>query len=309
MKISKTAIKLFLSVCFKGISQVLLIENAISGFIIFLAISIFSLKLGVIAFLSTAIGAIFGKLVKIDNNIVNQGLMGYNSVLTGISLMLLLTGPNRWVIALVGAVVAAIFTVAFMYAMKPTKMPILTFPFVLLVWLILLASVKLKIFKLSPNLLPQNLPDIDPSIAVKEEVTDAIFNGIGQIYFLHDINFSGLLLFIAIFWAGWKIGLYSFLGNAAAILFAYILGADPSTMILGFFGYNAILTIIAVSFFYNTGSSPSALWGLSAACLTVPLTAGVDALFEPYDLPTLTLPFVLSTWIFLCAKKMVRSNR
>ena len=47
---------------FKGISQVILIENAITGFIILIAITIFSYYLGIIALLSSIIGPLVGKM-------------------------------------------------------------------------------------------------------------------------------------------------------------------------------------------------------------------------------------------------------
>ena len=63
-----------------------------------------------------------------DENTINQGLFGYNSVLTGMALVLFLRGPYMWIVALVGAAIAAIFTSTVMHFMKKTEIPILTFP-------------------------------------------------------------------------------------------------------------------------------------------------------------------------------------
>ena len=72
------------------------------------------------------------------NRRINQGLFGYNSVLTGMALALFLSGPYMWIIALVGSAVAAIFTATMMHFMQKTEIPILTFPFIVLTWFILL---------------------------------------------------------------------------------------------------------------------------------------------------------------------------
>ena len=54
---------------------------------------------------------------------INQGLLGYNSVLTGLALALFLSGPYMWIVALVGAAIAAIFTASMMHFMQKTEIP------------------------------------------------------------------------------------------------------------------------------------------------------------------------------------------
>ena len=289
----------------KGISQVLLIENAISGLFILLAITIYSYSLGIIALLSALIGNAVGRLGGADEKSIGQGLFGYNSVLTGIVLTLFLTGPYHWIIALFGAAIAAIFTAAMMHALKGSGFPVLTFPFIILSWLMLLATYRLKVFQLTPDLVPQDLANWEVDMTGNVDWVDGVFNGIGQIFFL-DNTFSGALIFVAVFWAGWKFGLYAIIGNFVALLTSYLLGGEPNLIFMGLYGYNAILTILAVSAVYHTKSHRFAPFvGIIGACLTVPLTASIATLLIPFGLPTLTLPFVLSTWLLLGAKKVL----
>ncbi|AZU64229.1 urea transporter [Neobacillus mesonae] len=295
----------FLSTSLKGISQVILIENVITGLLILIAIMISSVYLGVIALLSAMIGTLVGKFGGADENAIRQGLLGYNSVLTGMALALFLNGSYMWIIALIGAAAAAIFTAAMMHFMKNTEVPILTFPFIVLTWFTLLAAYKLKGLTLSSAIVPQSLSQWQLNIAGKVDLIDGIFHGIGQVFFL-DNTMSGILIFIAVFWGGRKLGLYAVIGNAAAILVAYVLGGEHSLIVLGLYGYNAILTIIAVSgVFKNDHNRYALLSGIVAACLTVPITAGLSSLLLPYGLPALTMPFVLGTWLFLGARKVM----
>ncbi|WHT49156.1 urea transporter [Sporosarcina thermotolerans] len=80
----------------KGISQVILIENWVTGLFILTAIMITSLQLGLMAFLSAAVGTLFGRLGGGNPAIVERGLYGYNSMLTGMALFLFLEGPVSW---------------------------------------------------------------------------------------------------------------------------------------------------------------------------------------------------------------------
>ncbi|EWH19894.1 urea transporter [Bacillus haynesii] len=289
----------------KGISQVILIENVMTGFLILIAITVSSYYLGIIALLSAIIGTLVGKFGAADEKIINQGLLGYNSVLTGMALALFLTGPYMWLVALIGSAVAAIFTAALMHFTKRTEVPILTFPFIILTWFILLGSYKLKGIRLSSALIPQDLTHWKLKIAGEVNLMDGVFHGIGQVFFLNN-TVSGILIFLAVFWAGRKLGLYAVIGNAVAIIIAFLLGGERSLITSGLYGYNAILTILAVSAVFNREHNRFAfLSGIISACLTVPITAGLSTYLLPYGLPALTMPFVLCSWLFLGARKVL----
>lgn len=290
----------------KGVSQVILIENAVSGFIILIAIAITSYSLGIIAFLSAIIGTIIGKIGGADQKSVSQGLYGYNSVLTGMALFLFLRGDDRWIIALAGAAIAALFSAAMMYFMRQSEIPILTFPFIFLTWFLLLTTYRLVALKLSPEMVPQSLSqwELDIRGELKMHWLDAAMNGIGQVFFL-DNTISGILLFVAVFLAGWRFGLYAIIGNAAALLISFGLGAEHHLILLGLYGYNAILTIIAVSIVFKENDRNGLFIGIIAACLTVLITASISTWLLPFGLPTLTMPFVLCTWLFLGARKVL----
>lgn len=296
-----------LTATLKGISQVLLIENALSGLIMLLAITFFSYQLGIIALLSAFIGTIIGKVGGAEEQTINQGLFGYNSVLAGMALSLFLTGPYNWIIALVGAAVTAILTAAMMHVMKNTGIPVLTFPYIILTWFTLLTSYHLETFHLSSDLTPQHLSFQQMDITERIDWPRVPLNEIGQIFFIHSA-LPGILLFIAVFWAGWKLGLYAVLGSACALLTSYLLGGDHNLINLGLYGYNAILTILAVAIVFKTGQNRFApISGIIAACLTVPIIASVTAWLLPYGLPALTIPFVLCTWLFLGARKVLQN--
>ena len=295
----------FLLASLKGFSQIVFIENALTGFIILVAVTSTSLLLGTIALLSAFIGTAIGKIGGADEKSVNQGLHGFNPVLTGIALTLWLDGPHGWIIALIAAALTAILAAALMHLMKNTEMPILTFPFIIMTWFLLLASHKLNFFHLSPSLVPINLIDWHLDISGETDWVSGIFNGISQIFFLPTI-LAGVLLFVAVFLGGWKYGVFAIIGNLAGLLTAYALGAEHSLIFAGLYGYNAILTIIAVSVVFNTPANRfSILSGIIGACISVPVTAGLATYLLPLGLPALTMPFVLSTWLFLFARKVL----
>jgi urea transporter len=289
----------------KGISQVIFVENARTGLLLLIAITLSSYYLGIIALVSAIIGTLVGKLGGMDEDSISKGLLGFNSVLTGMALSLFLSGPYMWMIAIVGAAVAAIYTAAMMHMKKRSEVPILTFPFITLTWFILLSSYKLAEIKLVSELVPHSLNDWKVTIGGDFNLIDAIFNGFGQVFFLNN-TFSEIIIVIALFSAGKRLGIYAVIANVVAIAIAYFLGGEHSLITLGLYGYNAILAIIAVSIVFNKENPRfSFLSGIIAASLTVPLTAGLSTLLLPYGLPTLTMPFVLCSWLILSARKVM----
>lgn len=292
----------------KSISQVILIENTVTGAIILLAIAVSSVPLAIIAITSAALGTLVGKFGGVDITSLNKGLLGYNSVLTGIALSLFLTGKYYWLIALAGACLAAIITATFMGMMKRTELPVLTFPFIILTWFMLIAAYRFSAFQLSSELVPQFLSHWKLQELGEPLLAEGIIDGVGQIFFL-DYNLSGILVLFAVFWASWKFGVYALLGNITGLFTADLLGADHILISSGLYGYNAILTIISISLVFQSNGTrkiiPQIVIGVFASMLAVLMTASVSTFLLPYGLPSLTMPFVLSTWIIIAARKIM----
>ncbi|MGE7022492.1 urea transporter [Solibacillus cecembensis] len=300
----KMNLKQILVASFKGISQVLFIENTITGIIFLLAITIASPLVGIIAWLSSLIAVLIGIAGKADEKLIHQGLLGFSPVLTGMALTLFLTGPYHWVIALLGAAITTLFAAAMMHFMRNTEIPVLTFPFIIVSWVILLASYQLDFIQLSTNLAPQDLTHWSLEVEGTVSWLQATLHGLGQVVFLPN-HTSAILLYIGLFFASWKFGVFALIGNAFAILTAFSLGAAHELIDSGLYGFNAILTILAVSVVFKESTNRFRyVTGIVGACLSVPLTATVTTWLIPYGLPTFTMPFVLCTWLLLGARKV-----
>ena len=129
---------------------------------------------------------------------------------------------------------------------------------------------------------------------------------IGQIFFLQGMV-AGILVVVGIFIAGKKLGLYALLGNFIGMITAFYLGGEHTLIDAGLFGYNAILTAMAVGVVFREKTNRLApLTAIIAVVLTVPFTAGIAAALLPLGLPALTMPFALSTSIFIGARKMMQ---
>ena len=128
---------------FNGLAQVFFQGNAITG--VFFAVGLLiSSRLAVVAAL---LGSLVGLLVAwgmgAAEPAIRAGAFGFNSALTAIALIgssLLVLNAVSAAYGLLGVVATAIVFAAMSAALEPLGMPALTSPFVLVVWLFLLAS-------------------------------------------------------------------------------------------------------------------------------------------------------------------------
>lgn len=288
----------------ENISQVILLENWVSGLMILIAITIANVQLGIVALLSAIIGTLVALAVGGDKSLIEKGLFGFNSVLTGLALQLFLTGSMRMVIALAAAAFVVVFHAAVMHFLKNLGMPVLTFPYIVLTWFLLLTSYHLGAFHLSSGLVPQDLTHWKLETGGAIDAINGLVSGIGQVYFQEGL-IPGLIILLAIFWADRKLGIYAVIGTAVAWGAAIALGAEHGAINLGLFGYNAVLTILAIGAVFDANKPVALISGIAAALITVPITASMDTWLSIYGLPALTMPFVLVTWVFIAARKVL----
>ena len=289
-----------ISASLKGFSQVLLVGNTFSGCLILIGITLHSPILGLMAFLSSVVGTITGKYCGGDRHMIQQGIYGFNSVLCGIAAILFLHGDKRWFIALFAAAIAALLMVILSKVLNKWRIPVLTIPFVFVTWIGLLAAYRFDNIYMDPDFVISspalwNLPtEGTPTLLI------GLIKGIGEVFVI-DSLWTGSLILVALFWAGWRFGVYAIIGAFVSWLTAYFIGADSQSLNLGLYNYNAVLTIISVSLVYG---EKRLLIGIIAATLTVPVTAGLELLLDPLGLPALTFPFILCSWLFIGARKV-----
>ena len=73
----------------------------------------------------------------------------------------------------------------------------------------------------------------------------------------------------------------------------------------GVFGFNSVLVAIALASVFLAPSRMSITYALLGATATPFVAAAATAALAPLGMPALTLPFVLVTWTFLFASRML----
>ncbi len=278
----------------------MLMENRFSGGLILLGLILHSPYLGLMALLSSIVGTSIGLLK--DKETAKKGIYGFNSILSGVAAMLFLHGDWRWIIALIAAASSAFLMYFLSMIVIRWKIPVLTTPFVAITWIGLLVTYPINFLHKNPAFITSSPVKWNIPSEGKPNFILGLIKGVGEVFII-DSFWAGLFILIALFVAGWRFGVYAVFGTFISWLTARSLGVDTESLDLGLYNYNAVLTVIAVGLLFDDKRN-YLLYGILAAAMTVPITAGMDALLNPIGLPALTSPFIISTWIFLIIRKI-----
>ena len=291
----------------RGIGQVMFQDNPLSGLLFLIAIGWGSSAADVP---QVAIGGLVGVLaatlmaqwLRVDEAGLNAGLYGFNGYLVGLALPTFMTASLQlWVYVVFGGAVSVVVTLALSNVLKTWSVSALTAPFVLLTWLLLLATNAFS--GLDGGALPPvgAIIPIDPAAANLLNVAEfvqGIFTSITQV-FLKGHGPAGLLLLAGLAVNSLAAAVFAVVGALVAVVTAHALGAESALITAGLLGFNPVLTAIALGAVFYRPSPRVVAYTLLATVLSVIVQGTMIAALTPFGIPTLTAAFVLVTWLFL----------
>lgn len=304
----------FLDSCLRGVGQVFFCNNPVTGLLFLAALavdswySLVSCLIGVVSGTAVAVG--FG----FDPRTVRAGLMGYNPTLAAMGLAYFCFGsaanpfplPQLVVGMAFAAGLAAIFTASVgSICGGHLGIPTFTFPFHAATWGWMLMSQLSAYFSVNGSIVSPSLlamPSTVPTMhAVEYSAVDcirAVFASVSQVFFLNN-PYSGAVCVVAIAVCSPIMGAASVFGAAIGVLVAVALGMPAGQIYAGLWGYNPVLTAIALGgmFFVPLGLR-WAMFVLYGVVATAVLHGTVVAFLSPAGMPALTFPFTLVCWLF-----------
>ena len=271
----------FVSIIFKGLGQIMLQENQITGFLFLAGIFYGSLIMGFAALLAAVCGTATAFLLKYDKSEIDKGLYGFSASLVGVALMLFLKPVVlTWILVIIGSSLATLIQHFFI----KRKIPVFTLPFVLVSWMIILFA----------SIYFVDIMSVTPSISTSP-INDFTFGfkGYGQVIF-QDNLVAGLLFFIAVFISSPISALYGLAGAILSAIIAFKFSAPVNDISVGLFSYNAVLSAIV----FAGNQVKDGIW----VFLSVLLSLAISLLMANYDIIQLTFPFVLASSVTLFLK-------
>lgn len=293
----------FVDVNLRGVGQVMLQNNRWTGLLFLLGIFINDWVSGLYAILGTVVGTVSAMSLGAPDDRVRQGLYGFNGTLTGVALAYSLQHNAALVIYVIVAVVFVTVVSAAIKDIFGIKGYPLTAPFVLATWIfvspLLTAN---RMHGTSAIGVHETLQNAVPALSTVSlpDVGAGILNGVAQVFLQQNV-WTGAIFLVAIAINSRISCVVAFLGSALGLGVALFMGATPIAIQEGLYGFNGVLTAIAVGGIFLVMSRTTALLTILAVCVSSILYGSLAGVFE-LDLPVLTAPFVLTTWFCLLAR-------
>jgi len=291
----------------RGVGQVMFQDNPVSGALFLAAIAWGSFAAGVPQVLVGGVIAVVtatltAQWLRVDRASLHAGLYGFNGVLVGLALATFVApGPLLWAYVIVGAAVSVVAMEATANVCKSWGMPALTFPFVLVTWLLLLATYGFA------GLVGTALPSA--GVVVPFQSMAATRLGVGDfvqgtLLSISQVFLKGSAIAALLFLAGLAVNSFAaaiaaVAGAILAVITAHALGAESDLITGGLLGFSPVLTAVALGTVFNQPSLRVAAYAALGTVFTVVAQAAFNVALTPLAIPALTGPFVLVTWMFL----------
>lgn len=276
------------SFIFKGLGQIMLQENMITGGIFLAGIFIGSMTMGLAAILATIVGTLTAKLFKFDKANLEKGIYGFSAALVGTALLLFFKPAFFiWLFVIAGAILAS--SIQHFFFIK--KINVFTLPFVLVTWIFVYA-----ISKFFPELMVNHISE---PLTLQNDFAFAI-RGFGQVIFQNNM-LSGLLFFVAVFISSPIAALYGLAGAIFSATLAVYFSAQAEAINLGLLSYNAVLCAIV----FSGHKIIDGIWALAAVLVAL----FISMLMTKFNLMELTFPFVIATMTTLQLKNVITINQ
>jgi urea transporter len=301
----------FIDVNLRGVGQVMFQDNPLTGLLFLAAVAWGSFAAGAPeVFVAGALAVVTATLaalwLRADRPTLNAGLYGYNGVLVGLALATFITsGPLLWVYVVLGAAVSVVATLGTANALRPLGVAALTFPFVLVTWILLLATYAFS------GLTGSGLPSaavITPVELLPEasfgviDFVRGVLLSISQV-FLKGSGVAALLLLAGLAVSSVWAAAFALGGAILAVATAHLFGAESDLIVGGLLGFSPVLTAVALGATFHKPGLRVAGYAALATVFTVVAQAALNVGLRPFAIPALTAPFILVSWMFLLPRQ------
>ncbi|KAM6230503.1 urea transporter 2 [Porphyrio hochstetteri] len=293
----------FLDWVLRGISQVMFVNNPLSGLVVVAGFLVQNPWWTLTGCLGTVVSTLTALILGQDRSAIAAGLHGYNGVLVGLLMSVFSAkGDYYWWLLLPVALVSMmcpVFTSALGSVFSKWDLPVFTLPFNLALTLYLAASGPHNLFFPTTAIQPATeTPNITWTDAEMTMLLQSIPVGVGQVYGC-DNPWTGGIFLIALFISSPLICLHAAIGSAVGILAALSLATPFSKIYSGLWGYNSSLSCAAIGGMFYAFTWQTHLLAIACALFSAYLGATLMNMLSVFGVPSGTWSFCFSALTFL----------
>ncbi len=255
-----------------------------------------------------------------DKILISKGIFSYNTLLVTLPLGLFFEpGWPLILIIIFASALTFLLTVVFRGAMLKSNLPFLSWPFVIGLWMVMLAVKRFSSVEVGDQSLFEwnrlyemgGIPLVNGVEWLNRLMIPPAINtyliSLGAVFFQYNL-IAGLAVAIGLIIYSRIAFLLSLAGFFSAYLFYSVIGLDIHSLDYSYIGFNYILTAIAVGGFFLIPSVYTFLWTILLMPVVTILTVSMEQLLAGSHLLIYALPFNMLVPAFLYLLQQ-RQNR
>ncbi len=279
--------------------------------VILIVVSFFDIYAGISGLLSVIISNAVAYLIGFNRTFIKRGYYGFNSLLVGLGLGIYYQPSVEFYLLLFfTSLLTLLLSVMLEGVIGKYYLPYLSVPFLLGIWLVLLASRQFATLDISERgiymfnemyalggLNIVRVYDWFVRLALPGSL-EVYFRSLGAIFFQYHL-FAGMFIALGLILYSRIAFVLSLAGYYLAYFFLHVFGGDFSTLNYSYIGFNFILTSIAIGGYFIIPSRYSYLWVALLTPLTIIVIISAGTLFSIFQLSIYSLPFNIIVLLFL----------
>jgi len=294
-------LKIYLQGILNSYAQVFFSNSRVFA-VLLLLVSFFDIGGGIGSIVAVVCCQILATLFKYNHEQIRDGSLTYNALMVGTAIGF----SFEWnlsilVLIIVASTLTFFVTVWYSVTLGLKRLPYLSIPFLLSIWIVLLGAPNFSLLKLSAksslslfNYFPELFEFTSAWIASIPiaNFLHLLFRSTGAIFFQYN-DLAGVIILIGILLQSriaFMLAIYSF---SIGYLFYSSLEGNFSQLIYSYIGFNFILTGIALGGFFVVPSWRSFLLVGLVIPINALLISGLHPIFYSFGLPLYSLPFNL----------------
>ena len=311
---NKPQLKFYSDSFINSYSQMFFSDNRIFAYLILLA-SFVNPYAGIAGAFAVMASIVLAQWLGFDKTFISSGSYSSNSLMVGLVMGLYFNFSIKFfVILFIVSLLCAVLSKAIAIVFAKNNLPILAFPFLLSVWVLLLAlrsstGISLNDKGLFINNELYSLGGIHLVLLYEKldalalpRVVDAYFKSLGAIYFQYNI-ISGFIIAVGLLIYSRIAFTLSIIGFASGYFFFQYMNGSAEPLNYNFIGFNYILASICIGGFFLVPSKKSYLLALLVAPLIAVVHTSLGIVFGYLQLPIYSLPFNLMLLVLLLTLK------
>jgi len=295
-------------------SQIFFSKNKVFA-VILVVVTFFDLVAGVSGLVSVIAANLAATLIGYSKEKAAEGYYGFNSLLVGLGIGIFYQPGIAFIFVLLFASLFTLFLTIWMEGyFGKYGLPYLSWPFLIGIWVVTLASRSFSTLEISERGLyifndmysyggiPMvKMYDLVNNLPLHESIV-IYFKSLGAIFFQYHL-LAGVLIVIGLLIYSRIAFLLSLLGFFTAYFYYLFIGANLSELSYGYIGFNYILTAIAIGGFFIIPSRYSFLWVILLTPIISFIITATSVFFAGLQLSIFSLAFNIVVVLFIYVLK------